>query len=181
MSWKPCAVTYGLALLKMGIMMPETCWANGLLMNHNLLHLVGLTSHFIMIMNLLIAYLLTYLLTPWSRVLLEKLISSQLVKKFPHFMEPEGSLLHSQVPATWPCYLLIAMQKILHSLRQKACCILLLLLLLLLLFITFIQGIYNYVPETHLVSRVYNVTALLRLQHVRRNIIFHNTSCEFWH
>ena len=28
-------------------------------------------------------YLLTYLLTPWSRVLLEKLTSSQLVKKFP--------------------------------------------------------------------------------------------------
>jgi len=35
------------ALLIMGIMMPETCWANGLLINHNLLHLVGLTHHFI--------------------------------------------------------------------------------------------------------------------------------------
>jgi len=30
-------------------------------------------------------YLKTYLLTPWSRVLLEKLIGSQLVKKFPAF------------------------------------------------------------------------------------------------
>ena len=30
-----------------------------------------------------IAYLLTYLLTPWSRVLLEKLTGFQLVKKFP--------------------------------------------------------------------------------------------------
>ena len=29
--------------------------------------------------------LLTYLLTPWSRVLLEKLTGSQLVKKFPAF------------------------------------------------------------------------------------------------
>jgi len=29
--------------------------------------------------------LLTYLLTPWSRVLLEKLASLQLVKKFPAF------------------------------------------------------------------------------------------------
>jgi len=29
--------------------------------------------------------LLTYLLTPWSRVLLEKLTSLQLVKKFPAF------------------------------------------------------------------------------------------------
>jgi len=28
---------------------------------------------------------LTYLLTPWSRVLLEKLASLQLVKKFPAF------------------------------------------------------------------------------------------------
>jgi len=31
----------------------------------------------------LFTYLLTYLLTPWSCVLLEKLTSSQLVKKFP--------------------------------------------------------------------------------------------------
>ena len=29
--------------------------------------------------------LLTYLLTPWSRVLLEKLTGLQLVKKFPAF------------------------------------------------------------------------------------------------
>ena len=29
--------------------------------------------------------LITYLLTPWSRVLLEKLASLQLVKKFPAF------------------------------------------------------------------------------------------------
>jgi len=30
-------------------------------------------------------YLLTYLLTPWSRVLLEKLTGPQPVKKFPTF------------------------------------------------------------------------------------------------
>jgi len=36
----------------------------------------------------------TYLLTPWCRVLLEKLTGLQLVKKFPHFTEPEGSLPH---------------------------------------------------------------------------------------
>jgi hypothetical protein len=29
--------------------------------------------------------LLSYLLTPWRRVILEKLIGSQLVKKFPEF------------------------------------------------------------------------------------------------
>jgi hypothetical protein len=43
-----------------------------------------------------------YLFTPWSRVLLEKLNGYQLVKKFPHFMEPEDSLLHLQKPATCP-------------------------------------------------------------------------------
>ena len=32
-----------------------------------------------------ITYLLTYLLTPWCRVLLEKLTGLQLVKKFPAF------------------------------------------------------------------------------------------------
>jgi hypothetical protein len=33
---------------------------------------------------------------PWSTDLLEKLTVPQLVKKFPTFMEPEGSLLHSE-------------------------------------------------------------------------------------
>ena len=57
------------------------------------------------ILPYLIIYLLTYLLiTPWSRVLLEKLTNSQLVKKFPQVMEPEGSLPHSQVPATLILY-----------------------------------------------------------------------------
>jgi hypothetical protein len=41
-------------------------------------------------------------LNPWSKALLEKLTGCQLVKKFPHFMEPESSLQHSQVPATYP-------------------------------------------------------------------------------
>jgi len=36
-------------------------------------------------MLLLLTYLLTYLLTPWTKVLLEKLTGSQLVKKFPAF------------------------------------------------------------------------------------------------
>jgi hypothetical protein len=45
-------------------------------------------------------YFLTCLLPPWSRVLLENLTGLQLVKKLPHFMEPEGSLPHSQAPDT---------------------------------------------------------------------------------
>ena len=40
-----------------------------------------------------------YLLTPWCRVLLEKLTGLQLVKKFPAFTEHEGSLPHSQASA----------------------------------------------------------------------------------
>ena len=48
-------------------------------------------------------YVLKHLLNPWSRVLLEKPISTQPVKKFPAFMEPEGSLPCSQKPATCPC------------------------------------------------------------------------------
>jgi len=41
-------------------------------------------------------------LTLRSRVLLEKLTNFHLVKKFPHFMETEGSLPQLQVPATCP-------------------------------------------------------------------------------
>jgi hypothetical protein len=41
-------------------------------------------------------------LPPWSTVLLEKLTVSQLVKKFPTFMEHESSLPYSQEPATGP-------------------------------------------------------------------------------
>jgi len=42
-------------------------------------------------------------LTPWIRVLLQKLTVTQLVKKLPHFLELEGSLLCSQEPAPDPC------------------------------------------------------------------------------
>ena len=33
--WKPYAVVYGLALLKMGTVVPETCWVIRLSINHN--------------------------------------------------------------------------------------------------------------------------------------------------
>ena len=46
--------------------------------------------------------ILTYLLIPWSRVLLEKLTGSNLIKKFPSFYGSRGSLLHLQVPVTCP-------------------------------------------------------------------------------
>jgi hypothetical protein len=42
-------------------------------------------GRFCLLLCLYLHNLLTYLLTPWSRVLLEKLTSSQLAKKFPPF------------------------------------------------------------------------------------------------
>jgi len=43
----------------------------------------------------------TYLLTPWFTVLLEKLIVTEIIKKYPaFFMEPEGSSPCSKRPAT---------------------------------------------------------------------------------
>jgi hypothetical protein len=41
-------------------------------------------------------------LTPWSRVLSEKLTCHKLLKKFPYFIEHESSLPHSQEPAICP-------------------------------------------------------------------------------
>ena len=45
---------------------------------------------------------ITYLLTPWSRVLLEKLASLQLVKKFPAFYGTRRFLTALTSPATCP-------------------------------------------------------------------------------
>ena len=45
---------------------------------------------------------LTYLLTPWSTVLLEKLTGSAASQEIPRILEPEGSSPYSQVPATCP-------------------------------------------------------------------------------
>jgi hypothetical protein len=42
-------------------------------------------------------------LIPFSTVLLEKIIVTQLFKISPALMESEGSLLLSQEPATGPC------------------------------------------------------------------------------
>jgi len=39
-------------------------------------------------------------LSPWSTVILKKLIFAQLVKHIPRFLEPEGLLPRLQEPAT---------------------------------------------------------------------------------
>jgi len=49
-----------------------------------------------------LTYLVINLLTPNSRVVLEKLTDSQPVKKFPAFYGTKSPLPHSQVPATFP-------------------------------------------------------------------------------
>ena len=41
-------------------------------------------------------------LTLYRTALLEQLTGSQLARNSPHFMEPEGSLPHSQMPVTCP-------------------------------------------------------------------------------
>jgi hypothetical protein len=41
-------------------------------------------------------------ITLWSRDVLEKLISPQLIKKSPAFMEPGDTLLYSKGPTTHP-------------------------------------------------------------------------------
>jgi hypothetical protein len=42
----------------------------------------------------------TYLITPWSRVILEKLTGFIQDNNSPNFIESEGSLPQSQMPAT---------------------------------------------------------------------------------
>jgi len=44
----------------------------------------------------------TYLLTPWGRVLLEKLTGFAASQEIPRILEPEGSSPYSQVPTTCP-------------------------------------------------------------------------------
>ena len=59
-------------------------------------------SHCVILMT--ITNLFTYLLTTWSRVLLEKQPVFSWSRNLPHFMETKSSLPHSQNPATSPCF-----------------------------------------------------------------------------
>ena len=49
-----------------------------------------------------IVILFIYLLTPWSRVLFEKLTGSAASQEIPRILEPEGSSPYPQAPATCP-------------------------------------------------------------------------------
>jgi hypothetical protein len=48
----------------------------------------------------ILTYILTPILTPWSRVLLEKLAGFSYSRNSPHCMEPKVSFPHSQVSAS---------------------------------------------------------------------------------
>jgi len=70
-----------------------------MLQNMQLILLTFLLTHSL---THLLTYSLTHSLTPWCRILFEKLIVTQLIKKYPFFMEPEGLSLCSQEPVTDP-------------------------------------------------------------------------------
>jgi hypothetical protein len=54
-------------------------------------------------LQLKFTYILAYLLTPWSRVLLEKLTCFQLLQKFPAFYRTRRFMTALTRPVTCPC------------------------------------------------------------------------------
>jgi hypothetical protein len=84
---KPVPVQLCQALIPQGL-----CWCSSLDLRHSLRNpwvaviLYTHTHTHIYTQIYLLNYLRTYLITPWSRVLLEKLTGSQLVKKFPVYI-----------------------------------------------------------------------------------------------
>ena len=69
-------------------------------LTHSLTHSINYLRTYLLTHSL--TYSFTYSHTPWSRVLLEKLTSSQLGKNSPDFMEPKSSLQNLQLPTTCP-------------------------------------------------------------------------------
>ena len=57
----------------------------------------------------------------------------------------------------------------------------LIIIIIIIVFITLMQGIYNYIPETNHVSRVHSVASALYLQFVLHVMLFHirNMFCTF--
>jgi hypothetical protein len=77
-------------------------------------------------------------------------------------------LLLGRSGACFVCYVTIPMHQFINPANDVS----ITLLLLLLLFITFMQGIYNYVPETNNVSRVYSFAAILYVQFLLQVMLF---------
>ena len=59
--------------------------------------------------------------------------------------------------------------------------IIIIIIIIIMLVITFMQGIYNHIPETNLVSSVYSVAAVLYLQSALHVMLFRtlNMFCTF--
>jgi len=56
--------------------------------------------------------------------------------------------------------------------EDESCIIIIIIIIIIILVITFMQGRYNYIPETNHVSRVYSVTVVLYLQFVLHVMLF---------
>jgi len=59
-----------------------------------------------------------------------------------------------------------------HGNPTKPFIIIIIIIIIIILVITFMHGIYNYIPETNHVSRVYSVAAVLLLKFVLHVMLF---------
>ena len=113
-------------------------------------------------------YYYYYLLTPWSSVLVEKLTVSQSRSSL-HFMEPDDSLPHLQVPATWPypepdrsspCSPSHFLKIHLNIIIINIIIIIIIILVIIIIIITFMQVISSYTRKINHVFRVYIIYIL---------------------
>ena len=94
--------------------------------------------------------------------------------KYGFFYDWKGSSIHNWNPH--PC---ITEESFPNA---KLCQVfIIIIIIIIIIFITFIQDIYNYIPETNPVSRVYSVAGVLYLQFVLHAVLFHtwNMFCTF--
>ena len=59
--------------------------------------------------------------------------------------------------------------------------IIIIVVIVIVIVITSMQGIYNYIPETHHVLRVYSISDVLYLQFVLHVMLFHTLNVLYFH